>query len=93
MNTSKILDIVSNGIPFRVRVITQGEKHGLNDCITHKNIDPIVEFYDHRFHHTPNGQFASSYYLSTLLEDSLNSGLCLHGGFLIGISTKKQWPK
>lgn len=77
---NKIMDFVSNGIPFRSRIIEQGDKYGLNDCLVNRNADPIIQFFDRRFNHSENGQFVSSYYMATLLNQETNNGLCLQGG-------------
>ena|SRR5579875_3077543 len=77
---NKIMDFVSNGIPFRVRIIEQGDKFGSNYCIINRNRVPIVHFYDRRYNSSGNGQFISSYYLSTLLHKDTKNGLCLQGG-------------
>jgi len=80
MAQSKILDIVTKGIPFRVVIVEQGEKYGLNKSITHEKADPLVEFYDYRYKHTEDGQFVSRYFLSTLLENGSSTGIDLQGG-------------
>lgn len=76
------ITVVSHGIPFNVRLIKQGEKWGIDRCVTHDKIDPLVEFYDARYTKiTSLGQFISSYYLSTLIiTKSCREGLNLHGG-------------
>ena len=76
-------------IPWVIRIVDEGDKHGLNDCLTHKKDKhgPSIEFYDARYPHTRlikgfSGQFVSSYYVSTLLEDEedlTNGGLNLAG--------------
>ena len=60
---------------FRVEVVLKGGCYGLNNCLTHDKDDPLVEFWD-----VECKQFVSRYYLSTLLESSNTSGLCLDGG-------------
>ncbi len=80
MTQAKALDIVTKGIPFRVVIVEQGEKYGLNKCVTHEEADPLVEFYDARYKHTEDGQFVSRYYLSTLLETGSSEGINLQGG-------------
>jgi hypothetical protein len=73
-------------IHFNIRIIRKGDAYGLNDCLTHEDADPMVEFYDPRHSNTKNnpiGQFVSRYYLKTLLdgEDRLSThGLDLQGG-------------
>lgn len=50
-----------------VRVITKGQKYGLDFCLTHEGAEPMVEFYDRAHDHTAFGQFTSRYYLSTFM--------------------------
>ena len=79
----KFMTVVSNNIPFHVKLVNQGEKYGLNHCLTHNKTDPLVEFYDARYvkGFESIGQFVSRYYLSTLMENKGNNrGLCLDGG-------------
>lgn len=52
---------------FNTKLIRAGDKYGLDDCLTHDG-DPMLEFYDPRYQHTPIGQFVSRYYVKTLLE-------------------------
>lgn len=80
MNASKTLDIESNGIVFCVRIVEKGDTYGLNNCLTHTDSEPLVEFYDKRFPHTEYGQFVSRYNLTTLLKMKKNLGLNLQGG-------------
>lgn len=73
------------GVPFNVVVVEQGGSYGRNQCLTHDEVDPLVEFYDDRYHNSEDwlqyGQFVSRYYASTLLEDHEDGhGLCLDGG-------------
>jgi hypothetical protein len=77
---NKIMDFVSNGIPFRSRIVEQGDKYGLNDSLVNMNADPVIEFYDRRYNHSENGQFVSRYSMITLLEHEKDNGLCLQGG-------------
>ena len=63
-------------IPWVIRIVDEGDEYG-----------PSIEFYDARYPHTRlikgfSGQFVSSYYVSTLLEDEedlANGGLNLAG--------------
>lgn len=70
------------GRTFLVRAVRKGERYGLDDCLTHDEADPLIEFYDlsadpKKF--GERGQFVSRYYASTLAKrDGL--GLCLDGG-------------
>ena len=77
MNT---LTVESNGIPFNIKLVNQGEQYGLNNKLTHDNKDPLVEFYDARYSHGELGQFVTRYSLSTLTEDGKKGGLNLQGG-------------
>lgn len=70
----------SNGVPFNVRIVFFGDKYGREDCLTHMQEFPLVEFYDARFMHTKHGQFVSRYYVQTVLDHDPLSGLCLDGG-------------
>ena len=77
----------SNGVPFNSRIVRKGDSYGLNNCLTHTEDDPLVEFYDARYDHTELGQFVSSYSASTLTgegewsfgSDSRETGLNLEG--------------
>ena len=72
------LDIVSNGIPFRVRILISGDRYGLNEALTLDG-QPQVEFYDRRYMHTRHGQFVTRYYVSTILDSAFGFGLVLQG--------------
>ena len=63
---------------FVCRVVFRGDSYGLNDCLTHKESQPLVEFYDSRFQLTPRGQFVSRYYAETILKHN-GGGLSLYG--------------
>jgi len=56
------------GITWAVRYVRESELYGRDLCLVHEEEDPLVEFYDTRYPHTPIGQFVSRYFLSTLLE-------------------------
>jgi hypothetical protein len=62
---------------FNTKLIRAGDKYGLEDCLTHDG-DPMLEFYDPRYQHTPIGQFVSRYYVKTLIEGD-DTGLMLDG--------------
>ena len=69
-------------IVYNVRVVFENDRYGLNDCLVNEG-KPMVEFYDTRYKvgdkkEREIGQFASRYYLSTLLRSD-NDGLCLDG--------------
>ena len=63
--------------PWRVRLVRQGDRYGLNRCLTHDEVEPMVEFYDREFaggrsswgHSFPDeGEFVHWYRLSSLLK-------------------------
>ena len=73
------------GQPWTIRIIDKGDKYGLDDCLTHENEEPTVEFYDADNPHTIDepsgtilGQFVSRYYISTI-ADGGQGGLNLMG--------------
>lgn len=74
------MSIVFKADKFNVRIVTRGEKFGLNFALTHEGIMPLVEFYDSRYPHTEYGQFVSRYYLDTILNRDRRYGLTLDGG-------------
>lgn len=70
------------GRRFTVRIVEKGQRYGLNDCLVHDRLMPLVEFYD--LTHTgagfgPLGQFVSRYYADTLLAREGSQGLDLCG--------------
>jgi hypothetical protein len=65
---------------FTIRVVSKGQKYGLNNCLTHDSLDPLVEFYATKWASKdfgPFGQFVSRYYLSTILDGKKGHGLAL----------------
>ena len=72
---------------YNVRLVTKGDRYGLNDCLVHDEDKPMVEFYKRGYPvHGPRGFFVSRYYCGTLLNepgfmghDHHDAGLCLHG--------------
>jgi hypothetical protein len=72
-----ILDPVSQ-LTWAVRLVQRGDAYGLNDQLTHDKDEPLVEFFDTRYPHTPLGQFVSRYNLDTLLGSE--GGINLDGG-------------
>lgn len=74
------MSIVFKADKFNVRIVSRGEKYGLNFALTHEGIMPLVEFYDSRYPHTEHGQFVSRYYLDTILNRDPRFGLSLDGG-------------
>ena len=75
------LDVrAANGIPFRVVYVPPGQE-SLNFPRLAADERDLVEFYDLRHPHTPDGQFVSRYYVDTLMEGrTLDYGLDLDGG-------------
>lgn len=72
------------GRRFHVRAVLRGDRYGLNDCLTHDEDKPMIEFYDLTYANQKiwdeRGQFVSRYYAETLLEGDTSRGLCLNGG-------------
>jgi len=58
------------GRTFSVRLVRQGEAYGLDGCLTHDKVDPLVEWYDATYEGVPGvgpwGQYVTSYCYSTL---------------------------
>lgn len=81
MKSNHHLVINDMGIPFRVRVVFLGEKYGKSHCLTHEDLEPLVEFYDARFPKFDDvlglGQFVSRYQAKDLTD---SHGLNLDGG-------------
>ena len=77
----KIIRDVATKKTWALRLVQLGDNFGLDDKLVHTNADPLVEFYDTRYPHTPLGQYVSGYSLSTLLErPRAETGLTLDGG-------------
>lgn len=65
----------TTGVRFNVRILRDGDRYGLNDCLVVgseasvklEGHGPFVEFYDSRYPHTPIGQFVSRYGVDTIL--------------------------
>jgi hypothetical protein len=74
------LTVYDAGRPWILRVVPQGGRYGLDDCLTWDDPSPLVEFYDARGidRFGPRGQFASRYRLAELAGHE--GGLLLHGG-------------
>ena len=71
------------GTPWTVRVVQKGDAYGREDCLTHEEDRPMIEFYDARYTDKfgERGQFVSRYYLETLQCDKCgrsSSGLDLY---------------
>jgi hypothetical protein len=71
--STKIIARVVNaaGRAFNVRLVRQGDRYGLDDCLAHDCAEPLVEFWDASLENDPRftkglGQFVSRYYLGTL---------------------------
>ena len=68
---------------WTVRIVEEGDKYGLDNCLTYQKDEPVIEFYDaeHDFHKLEDGtilgQFVGRYYLSTIMEGT--GGLNLMG--------------
>jgi len=71
------------GIPLVVRLIGQNDAYGRNRCLTHSDVEPLVEFLDARQAGNPFadplGLFISRYNTSTLVQHPSGRGLCLEG--------------
>lgn len=75
------------GREFLVKILCEGDSYGLDKCLTHNEGERLVEFYDLTYANPeetkdkfgPEGQFVARYYVSTLLEDKGDCGLCLCG--------------
>jgi hypothetical protein len=68
---------------FSVVILRNGDRYGLDNCLTWVQDNPAVEFFDARYTgpgFTTVGQFVSRYYLATLRDHPLDRGLCLDGG-------------
>jgi hypothetical protein len=89
--TTAIRVVNANGRAFVVKIVREGDKYGLNKCLTHddeKGWGAMVEFYDETYAgkegFDPEGQFVSRYYVETILgKDDYGSGeggLNLDGG-------------
>ena len=71
----------SNGNKFLVRILSKGDRYGLNGCLVNDKDEKLVEVYDAEYAHTEFGQFISRYFMATLLEgNSRNAGINLYGG-------------
>jgi len=62
---------------FNTKIIPTGGAYGRDDCLTNHD-EPMIEFYDPRYQHTPHGQFISRYSVSTIMDHT--GGLWLYGG-------------
>jgi hypothetical protein len=88
VDNSMLKIINDKGRAFNVRRVKEGDKYGLNDCLTHgpDKLGDLIEFYDASTvlkTHGDRGQFVTRYYVRTLQSDSaqlISRGLCLNGG-------------
>jgi|TARA_R110000744_G_scaffold342135_1_gene447286 hypothetical protein len=62
-------DILYKNAPWKVKIVFKEDAYGLDNCLTHNEDEPLVEFYDlaHKETFGDKGQFVSRYYLSTIL--------------------------
>jgi len=70
------LGLNNEGDHLYAKQIRQGDKFGLNDCLRHKEPEPMIEFYvmaDDR------PWFVSRYYMLTLIDKCKYNGLTLCG--------------
>jgi hypothetical protein len=65
----------TTGVTLKVAIIGKSERYGRNGALISDRA--MVEFYDSRYPHTINGQLVSRYYVETLREHGLDSGLLL----------------
>lgn len=69
--------------PWNVRLVRQGGRYGRQDCLTHRDTEPLVEFYDARADEAkfgPRGQFVSRYFAATIAKFPPERGLALDFG-------------
>jgi hypothetical protein len=67
---------------WTVRILSKGDKYGLNNCLTHDEDEKVVEFYDNhqdKSRFSEFGQFVARYDLDTIINHT-NCGLQLDGG-------------
>lgn len=77
-----MIKVIQDRRKWRVRIVRKGESYGLNNCLTHEYDDPLIEFWDldaSKEKFGEEGQFVSSYYLSTFRRIH-GTGLDLYGG-------------
>lgn len=78
MPTTPTFDVESgHGVVFRVVLLLDGQSVNY-PAASESTGRPLVEFYDTRHPHKPEGQFVSRYYLDTLLSGR-KTGLNLQG--------------
>lgn len=57
---------------WNLRVVREGDRYGADDCLTHKDSRPMLEFYDATQSvrlFGLRGQFVNRFYFETLLDD------------------------
>jgi len=62
------------GKTFNVKILRKGDRYGLNKCLTHEDVVPLVEFYDAESNRESEGMFICSYAADTLLGQCKFSG-------------------
>lgn len=78
-----------------VRIVKQGDRYGLNDCLIHDKSASMVEFYDT----SKKEQFVQRYYVETILGIGGGVGLMLDGGCSAwnldgeSVDSVKEWLK
>ena len=75
------LGINNEGDHLYAKQIRRGDRYGMNDCLRHKEPEPMVEFYvmaDDR------PWFVSRYYMMTLFDKCKYNGLTLCGTSMLG---------
>lgn len=93
-DASDIIGVINDeGRPFHVRIVREGGRYGLDNCLTFPSGaferkqcdagDTLVEWYDATYANDPRfgplGQFVSRYFASTL-RSAAARGICLDGG-------------
>ena len=85
------------GDALSARIINQGNNYGLNDCLTHNEDNPLVEFYYAATEDKP-AYFISRKYLTTLngtctilpnLTPATQTGVCLCGSMRVAATAKQ----
>jgi hypothetical protein len=71
-------------IEWLIRVIVQGEKHGLDNALTHDDPDPFIEFFSRR-EDKGDVYFHARYDLSTILEhlEESDEGLWVEENYVV----------
>jgi hypothetical protein len=79
IDTWKLDVIAANDVPFRVLFTPTGSCPNHPAARRYYEGGPIVEFYDRRYDHTPDGQFICRYNLDVLTAPPHSGGLNLVG--------------